>query len=54
MGFKDPARLCRGSHSILNLMQWVKDLALLQLCHRLQLRLRFDPWTRNSIYYGCG
>ena len=23
---------------------WVKDLVLLQLWHRLQLQLRFDPW----------
>jgi len=27
--------------------QWVKDLALPQLWHRLQLRLRFHPWPRN-------
>lgn len=27
--------------------QWVKELALLQLCHRLQLQLRFNPWTGN-------
>ena len=25
----------------------VKELALLQLWHRLQLQLRFDPWPRN-------
>ena len=29
------------------LMQWVKDAALRQLCHRLQLQLGFDPWLRN-------
>lgn len=29
------------------MVQWVKDLALPQLCHRLQLWLRFDPWPRN-------
>ena len=27
--------------------QWVKDLVLPQLQHRLQLQLRFDPWPRN-------
>ena len=27
--------------------QWVKDLAFQQLWHRLQLRLRFDPWPRS-------
>ena len=29
------------------LARWVKDLALLQLCHRSQLQLRFDPWPVN-------
>ena len=28
---------------------WVKDSALLQLWLRTQLRLRLDPWSRNSI-----
>ena len=28
--------------------QWVKDPALPQLWHRLQLWLRFDPWPENS------
>ena len=28
-------------------VQWVKDPVLLQLWCRLQLRLRFDPWSRN-------
>ena len=27
--------------------QWVKDLALLQLQHRSQLWLGFDPWPGN-------
>ena len=27
--------------------QWVKDLLLPQLCHRLHLRLGFNPWPRN-------
>ena len=27
--------------------QWVKDLALLQLWHRLQLQLGFHLWTGN-------
>ena len=31
------------------LAQWVKDLALPQLGHRLQLWLRSDPWPGNSI-----
>ena len=29
------------------MVQWAKDLVLLQLWCRLQLRLRFDPWHRN-------
>ena len=28
------------------MVQQVKDLALLQLCHRLQLWLGFDPWPK--------
>ena len=28
-------------------VQWVKDLVLLQLWLRLQLQLGFDPWPRN-------
>ena len=32
-------------------VQWVKDLVLPQLWCRLQLRLRSDPWPRNSICY---
>lgn len=31
------------------LTQWIGDLALLQLWHRLQLWLSSDPWLRNSI-----
>ena len=34
---------------ISSLVQWVKDLALWQLWHRSQLRLRSDQWPRNSI-----
>ena len=30
-----------------SLAQWVKDLVLSQLWHRLQLRLGFDPWIGN-------
>ena len=33
--------------SLAHSAQWVKDLALLQLWHRLQLLLRFYPWPRN-------
>ena len=40
--------LCDTS-SILCLTQWVKDLALLQLWHRLQLWLESDPWPGISI-----
>ena len=29
--------------------QWIKDLVLLQLWLRLQLKLGSDPWTGNSI-----
>ena len=34
---------------------WVKDLALLQLWHRLRLQLRLgsDHWPRNSIGHGA-
>ena len=38
---------CRGSRSSLSPAQWVTDLALPQLWHRLQLRLGFHPWFRN-------
>ena len=34
--------------------QWVKDLALLQLWCRLQLRCGFDPRPGTSICLGCG
>ena len=30
-----------------SLVQWIKDLALLQLKHRLQLGLQFSPWPWN-------
>ena len=30
--------------------QWVKDLVLLQLWHRMQLHLRFDTWSRNNFH----
>ena len=29
------------------MVQWCKDLVLLQLWHRSQLQLRFDPWPGN-------
>ena len=32
----------------------LKDLALLQLWHWLQQRLRFSPWPGNSICCACG
>ena len=46
----DQQCLCssRDSGSIPAPAQWVKDLALPQLKHRLQLWLRFDAWPENS------
>ena len=35
--------------SILGLAQWVKDLALLPLGHRSQLRLRSDHGPGNAV-----
>ena len=29
------------------MMQWIEDLALLQLWRRFQLLLRLDPWSGN-------
>ena len=43
--FKDPF-LRRQGFNIWP-TQWVKDLVLLHLWYRLQLRLGFDPWPRN-------
>ena len=43
---------CQDTGSIPGLIQWVKDLALLQLQHRSQPWLRSDPWLGN--YMGCG
>ena len=31
----------------------LKDLVLLQLQHRSKLRLRSDPWPKNSIHHGA-
>ena len=36
-----------GSGSTPGLVQWVKDLVLLQLWRRSQLGLGFDPWPGN-------
>ena len=33
-----------------SLVQWVKDPALLQLWHRSQLQLKFDPWPQELPY----
>ena len=41
------ACLCGGTRSILGLVQWIKNLELLQLWHRSHLWLGFDPWPRN-------
>ena len=43
----DLACLCGVSGLILSPRQWVKDPALLQLWHRLQMWLGFCPWPRN-------
>ena len=43
----DPTCLCGGTDLIPSLAQWAKDLALLQLWHRLQPQLRFEPWPGN-------
>ena len=43
--FKKLKNLCKNIE--FPMWQWVKDLALLQLWHRLQLWPRFDPWPRN-------
>ena len=40
----DLACLCGGPGLIPGQEQWIKDTALLQLWHRLQLWLGFDPW----------
>ena len=39
--------LCGSTSVIPGPVQWVKDLALMQLWCRLQLQLRFNPWPRN-------
>ena len=31
-------------------VQWFKDLLLLQLWHRLQLQLGFNPWPQELSY----
>ena len=36
------------------MVPWVKDLALLNLWHRLHLQLEFDPGWETSICCGCG
>ena len=42
-----------GKGSIPGLAQWVKDLVLAQLWHRLQLWLGSDPWPGNFICHGA-
>lgn len=39
--------LCGGVGSVPGLVQWVKDLAFLQLWQRSQLRFGFNPWPGN-------
>ena len=43
----DLACLCGIAGSNPDLVQWVKDPALLQLWHRLQMPFRFSPWSGN-------
>jgi len=43
----DLACLSGDASSIPSPEQWVKDPVLLQLKHRLQRQLGFDPWPRN-------
>ena len=45
--FNELACLCGGTGSIPSPVQWVKDLSLLQLWHRLQLGLGFNPRPKN-------
>ena len=46
-GLRTQHCLCGGTGSIPGLVHWVKDLMLLQLWHRSQLQLRFDPGSSN-------
>ena len=46
---KDLVLALGGMGLILGQAQWVKDQALPQLWHRLQLRLRFNPWPKNFL-----
>ena len=43
----DPACLCGFAGSIPGLVQWIKDLVLPLLWHRLQMWLGFSPWPEN-------
>ena len=43
----DSGCLCGGAGLIPGPVQWVKNLALLQLWYRSHLQLRFDPWPKN-------
>ena len=42
----------QGTGVIPSLAQWVKDLVLLQLRHRLQLWLPSDPWLGTPYTIG--
>lgn len=44
---------CWEEGLIPGLAEWVKDSVLPQLQLRLQLRLRSDPWAKNSTGYGA-
>lgn len=36
------------------MVQWAEDPLLLQLLHRSQLQLGFDPWTERFHMAWCG
>ena len=39
--------MIKAFHGVPTVAQWVKDTALLQLWHKLQFWLRFNPWSGN-------
>ena len=48
----DLACLSRGAGSIPGPVQWMKDPALLQLWHKVQLQLGFNHWPGNVCMHG--
>ena len=49
----NPTGILEDVSSVPGLTQRVKDTALLQLWHRLQLRFGSDPWPGKSICCGA-